>query len=372
MKLYVGTYAKYNNGSIGGAWLDLDGFAGYDELVAACRQLHADESDPEFMVQDVERDGEDWQAGFTGELLGGYSDYWTVRDEFAEKSAKPEPIGTVTRNEERNGIEIRFARRPAASVLDALKSNGWRWSRFGGCWYTRHSSEAEAFAAAITQGGEIAASEGVTAKAARPSWIRDMERDAKKSLDEYRAWLESDPQRVARLWKRDVAGHIRDLVAAVRLDNGSFVTVDKPRIETEFCCGENDRGQGGDGPGTIAYASKACENFKTEAGFKIRNNVKSAYNSGRSLDRFGCEGNWKRENWRIVRRDNYVSDYLEQTNSYNCEHRPDLCREVSEREWREIRRMEAWRALSTRRRVNAYWKRFGASKLRTWTYWTEA
>jgi antirestriction protein len=52
-KVYVGTYAKYNNGSIQGAWIDLEG---HDEesFYKACKELHSDESDPEYMFQDFE------------------------------------------------------------------------------------------------------------------------------------------------------------------------------------------------------------------------------------------------------------------------------------------------------------------------------
>ena len=53
-RLYVGTYAKYNNGSIKGAWLDLDDYADEGEFLEACAELHKDESDPEFMFQDFE------------------------------------------------------------------------------------------------------------------------------------------------------------------------------------------------------------------------------------------------------------------------------------------------------------------------------
>lgn len=53
-RLYCGTYAKYNSGSIAGAWLDLADYAGRDELLAACFDLHKDEADPEFMFQDSE------------------------------------------------------------------------------------------------------------------------------------------------------------------------------------------------------------------------------------------------------------------------------------------------------------------------------
>lgn len=52
-RIYVGTYAKYTNGSIKGAWIDLDGHDA-DSFREACLQLHADEHDPELMFQDFE------------------------------------------------------------------------------------------------------------------------------------------------------------------------------------------------------------------------------------------------------------------------------------------------------------------------------
>lgn len=53
-KLYVGTYAKYNDGSINGAWLDLSDYDTAEEFLTACAELHADEPDAEFMFQDYE------------------------------------------------------------------------------------------------------------------------------------------------------------------------------------------------------------------------------------------------------------------------------------------------------------------------------
>lgn len=53
-RLYVGTYAKYNAGNLAGSWLDLEDYADKDEFLAACQELHADESDPELMFQDYE------------------------------------------------------------------------------------------------------------------------------------------------------------------------------------------------------------------------------------------------------------------------------------------------------------------------------
>ena len=53
-RVYVGTYAKYNNGSLSGAWLDLSDYSDKEEFYEACRELHKDEEDAEYMFQDWE------------------------------------------------------------------------------------------------------------------------------------------------------------------------------------------------------------------------------------------------------------------------------------------------------------------------------
>ncbi|QRY55530.1 antirestriction protein ArdA [Sphingobacterium siyangense] len=52
--IYVGTYAKYNDGSIFGRWLKLADYSSIGEFYQACAELHADEDDPEYMFQDYE------------------------------------------------------------------------------------------------------------------------------------------------------------------------------------------------------------------------------------------------------------------------------------------------------------------------------
>lgn len=52
--VYCGTYRKYNEGSLFGAWLDLTKFSDYDDFISVCKQLHADEDDPELMFQDYD------------------------------------------------------------------------------------------------------------------------------------------------------------------------------------------------------------------------------------------------------------------------------------------------------------------------------
>jgi antirestriction protein len=52
--VYCGTYAKYNDGDLSGQWLTFSDYSNANEFFAACRELHQDEKDPEFMFQDFE------------------------------------------------------------------------------------------------------------------------------------------------------------------------------------------------------------------------------------------------------------------------------------------------------------------------------
>ena len=62
-KIYVSTYQKYTTGTTKGEWLDLSHYASKDDFLAACAELHSDESDPELMFQDCE----EMPAKFVGE-----------------------------------------------------------------------------------------------------------------------------------------------------------------------------------------------------------------------------------------------------------------------------------------------------------------
>jgi hypothetical protein len=54
---------------------------------------------------------------------------------------------TVTENEEKDGVEIRFASKPDPATLERIKSaGGWKWSRFSKCWYAKRNPATLAFA----------------------------------------------------------------------------------------------------------------------------------------------------------------------------------------------------------------------------------
>ena len=60
--VYVGTYGKYNDGSLCGLWIDLSSFNAYDDFIDFCRAIHADEEAPELMAQDFECFPRQWYS----------------------------------------------------------------------------------------------------------------------------------------------------------------------------------------------------------------------------------------------------------------------------------------------------------------------
>lgn len=77
MKLYCGTYKKYNEGSLAGAWMDLDDYEDADAFREACLELHKDEKDPELMFQDQEIDN-NWEEGLYSECRIP-EEYWDIK-----------------------------------------------------------------------------------------------------------------------------------------------------------------------------------------------------------------------------------------------------------------------------------------------------
>lgn len=89
----------------------------------------------------------------------GFARYYLPTFTAPQLAPTPEPepahatapaAGVVVQiNTERGGLEIRFPAKPAEAVLSMMKRHGWRWTRFGGCWYHRATAENLSAAAQI-------------------------------------------------------------------------------------------------------------------------------------------------------------------------------------------------------------------------------
>lgn len=53
-RIYVCTYAKYNNGSLQGEWVTLSDFYDLEKFLEYCTEIHDDEEASEYMFQDWE------------------------------------------------------------------------------------------------------------------------------------------------------------------------------------------------------------------------------------------------------------------------------------------------------------------------------
>ena len=75
ISVYVGTWGKYNGGSLHGEWIDLSKFATPEEFKNYChKKLHGDEPDAELMFQDVE--GPSWVRSVISEYGMNYDMVW--------------------------------------------------------------------------------------------------------------------------------------------------------------------------------------------------------------------------------------------------------------------------------------------------------
>ena len=100
-RIYVGTYAKYNSGSIKGAWLDLEDYACKQDFYEACAELHSDEADPEYMFQDHE----DIPKFFIGETCLS-DDIWSYMDCAMDDEVKAAYVEAKEQWDEEEEFEI--------------------------------------------------------------------------------------------------------------------------------------------------------------------------------------------------------------------------------------------------------------------------
>jgi antirestriction protein len=83
VKIYCGTYAKYNDGSIQGAWIDVTELS-KEEFFEKCKELHSDEEDPEFMFQD-----NDTESKLLRDMIsesGIDTEFWDLKETMLELS----------------------------------------------------------------------------------------------------------------------------------------------------------------------------------------------------------------------------------------------------------------------------------------------
>ena len=274
-------------------------------------------------------------------------------------------------NEAHNGIEITFSSRPEADTLATLKQNGFRWHRSSGYWYTRNTETARAIAEAITNG---------TTEAPKTN---SSEMPKKNRVD--RAALTA---LYSQVWdsKKMIDYCVNKVATVATMPNGYIIPIDKQSIETRFCFGES----GFD----YEEAQEAAAHARTSADYLKRENMASFDRMVRDLE----ESKSGRNNYMVVIMDKIYlgqpdgcklagfrferitdiidacggSAYIEELPGKELFVNGKYCRVATAEEIARI--LEAVKEARTahEKKVDAYIKRYGTSKVHSWTYWREA
>lgn len=286
---------------------------------------------------------------------------------------------TITNNAKFNSIEILFDAKPSEAVRSALKSMKFRWHNQRGIWYG-YQDEATVREAINNACPELVNNEAEQIGKAR----KEAPKPAKVDRDMLRAEF-------AKAWKDPrMVDYCTNKVAAVAVlpTTGEIITFDKMSIETRFCFGESGY-DAEDARNMAAHARTSCDYFKEEnmRAFKQwLDNLEDARTlEGRYALTIGGQaytGQSEDCKLRYIRLERiskviddlggsaFLADLPGQTVTENGSGRKYRIATVEELE--AITNACKQAAAAHEKKVDAYLKRYGTSKVHSWTYWRDA
>lgn len=308
-RVYVGTYGKYNRGSIAGGWISLRECKSHQDFLRKCRALHRGERDPEYMIQDTE----DFPDGLAcGEWLSE-QDFNDVIEACREEDSEEQPL----------------------SVAERLR-----------------------LVLLAQMGGQKTPPAAPKGKAT----------DDKALLEEYMA-------EYRKVWPGDssMLDYCRkEFSSAIRLQNGGILVFKKPSIDNAFCFHD-------EGPDYEFYQHLMGDREKRLAEYFLERNLagydedierlQSLTKDCRTLyvQRMSYSGQteplnlWRWYSW---------SEYDVENEPWRYE--PGTYEKMTDRDRKAILAGVQREREKFGKRLQTYLKRYGTSKIRTWTYWADA
>lgn len=322
-KVYVGTYKKYNEASLKGGWVTLTDYKDYASFMAACFKLHKDERDPELMIQDAE----DMPEGLSVMESISEQEFNDIIEACREQSEEQPKFQIIDYSEKAIAVVG-----DTRDIKDKLKMLGGRFNPRLSCgagWVFSKKQQAEI--EKLLQGGKV-------------------EKSASKEDDGSAVWKKNLEEFCST--KKDADYYRKHYLGAVKVGDG-YIMISKQSIETKFCFAD-------EGPDYDYYKELMADNKKLEAYFMADNLsgldreiddlekgfpmvVAQTYNDGRKS--YCREGS----NW---------------PNPNDVPMAPELRAELV--------RAYKWSRSMFEKRLQSYLKRYGTSKLHTWTYWRDA
>lgn len=328
-RVYVGTYAKYNNGNIGGAWVSLNNCDSYSDFLKKCATIHKDEKDPEFMIQDYE----DMPDGLScGE--------WLSEQEFNDIKAE-------LNEENKLNVQIIDYSEKAIAVIGDTKEIKEELKAAGG----RFNPRLSCGAGWIFSKKSMEKVQQIIGGQSQP-----VKGGAKESTDIYKKCLDEFCKNIscASFYKKEHIG-------AVKLSNGWFILLKKTSIVNQFCFQD-------EGPEYEFYKSliNSEENMKE---YFISENIEG-------LERKIKEIKGNKDDIILVRKNYEDKDVCDVF--VECEYeRLYGYREAekyipTEEDKKNIINALIYQRDQFKKRLETYLKKYGTSKIKTWTYWADA
>ena len=246
-----------------------------------------------------------------------------------------------TLNNDLDGIEISFDKKPNSNTLKALKSRGFRWHGVKKVWYAKQTDERLTFAKSLIDGGKP---------------VIDKQQELKKLFNDI----------ITDYWKdaKMIDHCIKSTAYIVQLADGDIYSIDKPSIETHFCfgygyCGVSTEEQYQDAHDAMHYADTHEDYFISENLKQIDGYIDSLKNDDLRVYKYvhycgNCDTRYK--NICFIRYYESPASNLKDCKEITADERQALIAG-----YEEVKK-------AFRKRLDTYLKRYGLSKIRTWTY----
>lgn len=271
----------------------------------------------------------------------------------------------ITRNEQFNSYEIEFDGKPSEEIRTLLKANGYRWHGVRKIWYGYKDISDKLNGEPIT-----------TEKTEEPQYNID-----KNLIKEY-------AELYGRGNKSDAEYMEKSTAAVIRLNDGLLVAIEKPRIQKHFCFNRDYNGLYDEE--SERRADEMAEYARTQESYFLEKNLCPVL---KDYKRFATEEitaedvnrsySWQRAKYKspAVHKKHYLGhdERMAYINFYDdpekiCggeDKKPEDARWLEPNEIEEIKK--AYRQVITdfKKRLQTYLKKYGLSKLKVWTYYSD-
>lgn len=379
-KVYCSTYKKYNSGNLGGAWIKLANYSRAKEFYTKCAEIHKDEAEPEYMFQDAEH--------LPPELYcedSVYSEYWAVINEiktwspekeeaycnYLDKSGFPaccdsleEFLDNYTKNQPNGaggqikglhavlidgglGIEADEAKYTFMHRKE-MKMCGARWNKVAKQWQCTTPDSIQKIQDWLS-GKLIMQVKDCSSATKEEKYTGDFQ----KFLDtqnEYRQTYFTEKY-----------------VAAAEFTPGHYLLFAKKEIEKSFCFGYSDFGQGP----TEEEANKEKSSVNVEY-VKARNmeywqSIQTDIDTGKIRIWAGKDG--ESNHTDHITSETHFRTYID--GGRDSDRYVSISKKRDPAAYEKIEKCFAYAKNFFEKRVDSYLKRYGVSKIKTWTYWMD-